>query len=160
MYTYIQRPLFLYIPNRDQNPYPLVSPVSLHQVRPISRHRSKESLCPEISQGPSYRHSVLTLQSKLHMRNTQQEQSSHGIIEYFAVGAVQLCDRGEEESERHVFNKIDLRAAFDFERIRFTGGRINSVANVLFVLDTLVDNTVGKEEVVGGEWEGPGADNS
>ncbi len=53
-----------------------------------------------------------------------------------------------------------MAARFDHERIRgIIGSIFKAVADIFFVLETLVHDTVGQDQEVRGKGEGPGAGN-
>ena len=92
------------------------------------------------------------------MHYPEREEGSQSIIEHLSVRPVELRDRRQDESHRHVLKEVDMAAGVDRERVRgVAGGIFEAVTDVFVILDTLVYDAVGEDEEVGGKGEGPGA---
>ncbi len=144
----------------------LITPISLDEVGSISCHTSQETLSAKKSDYATRSKGVFTAQASLHMPNAQGKQSSHGVIQYGAVGAIKFGDRSQKEGQRDILEEVHVAATCEEERIRvlMVAGvgflRTELVSNPLLILDALVDDAIAEEQEVGGEGQGPGTSDS
>lgn len=82
------------------------------------------------------------------MDDPEHEQDGHGIIEDLAICAIQLRDCDQGEAKRHVLDEVVMSARIEEKTVRFVirgglGAFDITVANVLFGLDSTIDDAVG-----------------
>lgn len=139
---------------------PLV-PVALDEVSTVNRHRTQESLSAEESQRSPNCDVFSSLESKLHMRNSQSKKRGQGVVEHLSVRPIEFRNGRQNQRNWHALQEVGLAAGFNHERVWGVIGRIvKAVTDVFLVLNTLVDDAVGENKKVGGEGKGPGAGDS
>ena len=105
---------------------------------------------------------ILPLQAQLDMDESKHEQRSHGVIEDLPIRTVQFGDGGQGEAQGDVLDEIVVGAGVEEEGVGLVvgggfGGVDETIAHVLFGLDSADDDAVGEVDEVGGKGESPGA---
>lgn len=108
------------------------------------------------------------------MEHTQCKQRGQCSCQNFAIGAVDLGQRGEDKGQGHVLGKIGVRARRDLQVIvlvalvrdnGFAAGRVTIllgrvVPNPVLVAEPVLHTAPRQVKKVGSEWEGKGAGDS
>ena len=90
------------------------------------------------------------------MQDAKHKESTHGVVENWAFATVELRNRGQGEGKWDVFKEITMGADVDLERVA-SARRI--LTKVLVILDTVIADSVRKEDQIGGEWKCPSTSN-
>ena len=96
------------------------------------------------------------------MHNPQHKQCSHGIVQHFTIRAIQLGNSRQGERKRHALEEVGMGARVKQKRVRIAVRglrcrvvRVVAIADVLFFLDTTVDDPVREVDKIGRERESP-----